>query len=112
MVVDDNRRLWVQSLSLDKLLLESEAATKVHSAVLQLGLQYVDGSITGANARCLAMLQAFCQVIEVRTWGCIGVRCQWSVSRLQAPYAFIDRCWVYFLGLQHMVWFENRLLAC
>ncbi|KAG2483997.1 hypothetical protein HYH03_017164 [Edaphochlamys debaryana] len=36
----------------------------VHPAVLQLGLRYADGSIRGANARCLAMLHTFCQVIR------------------------------------------------
>ena len=56
----------VQPVTLDKLLLENEAASKVHPAVLRLGLKYADGSIVGANARCLAMLQAFSQVIEVR----------------------------------------------
>lgn len=40
-------------------------ATKVHPSVLQLGLKYADLSISGGNARCLAMLLVFKTVIEV-----------------------------------------------
>ena len=43
-------------------LLQLPAAANIHPAILQLGLRYADGSIRGANARCLAMLNAFCQV--------------------------------------------------
>ncbi|KAK9787471.1 hypothetical protein WJX73_001396 [Symbiochloris irregularis] len=53
-----------KSVTLDKLLLESEAASKVHPAVLRLGLKYAGGAVVGANARCLAMLRAFSEVIE------------------------------------------------
>lgn len=35
----------------------------MHPAVLQLGLRYADGTISGANARCMAMLHTLCQVI-------------------------------------------------
>ncbi|KXZ44027.1 hypothetical protein GPECTOR_75g751 [Gonium pectorale] len=45
-------------------LLHQPAVGNIHPAVLQLGLRYADGSIRGANARCLAMLNAFCQVIR------------------------------------------------
>lgn len=43
-------------------LLGHPAAAGMHPAVLQLGLLYADGSVTGANARCLAMLNTICQV--------------------------------------------------
>ncbi|MEW5319872.1 MAG: hypothetical protein WDW38_010991 [Sanguina aurantia] len=45
-------------------LLGHTAAAGMHPAVLQLGLLYADGSVTGANARCLAMLNTICQVIK------------------------------------------------
>eukprot|EP00198_Chlamydomonas_reinhardtii_P013480 XP_001702817.1 eukaryotic initiation factor [Chlamydomonas reinhardtii] len=45
-------------------LLQLPAAANIHPAILQLGLRYADGSIRGANARCLAMLNAFCQMIR------------------------------------------------
>ena len=34
----------------------SDLASTVHPAVLQLGLRYAEGSVKGANARCIAML--------------------------------------------------------
>lgn len=36
---------------------------ELHPAVLSLGLKYAEGKITGGNARCIAMLTAFKQVI-------------------------------------------------
>lgn len=35
-----------------------------HPAVYQVGLQYLTGEIVGGNARCVAMLLAFCEVIK------------------------------------------------
>ncbi|CAH0493295.1 unnamed protein product [Peronospora farinosa] len=37
---------------------------EVHAAVLSLGLKYAEGKISGSNARCIAMITAFHQVIE------------------------------------------------
>lgn len=37
-------------------------AGTVHPAVLQLGLRYANGTIKGANARCMAMLNALSHV--------------------------------------------------
>ncbi|XP_033646621.1 translation initiation factor eIF-2B subunit delta-like [Asterias rubens] len=41
----------------------SFASGGIHPAVMRLGLQYAEGIICGANARCIAMLHAFKQVI-------------------------------------------------
>jgi translation initiation factor eIF-2B subunit delta len=35
----------------------------VHPSILRLGLQYAAGTLLGSNARCVAMLQAFKEVI-------------------------------------------------
>ena len=51
--------------SLTKKVGFSEAdAKKVHPAILTLGLRYAEGVIRGADARCVAMLQAFSEVIR------------------------------------------------
>ena len=42
----------------------SDLASTVHPAVLQLGLKYADGSITGANARCIAMLDMLRSLVQ------------------------------------------------
>jgi translation initiation factor eIF-2B subunit delta len=36
----------------------------IHPSILSLGLQFAEGKITGGNARCIAMLTAFKQVIQ------------------------------------------------
>jgi len=36
----------------------------IHPGIVSLGLKYADGIITGGNARCVAMLSAFKQVIQ------------------------------------------------
>lgn len=51
---------------MEGVLTESEFAAKVHPAVLRLGLAYADGSITGGNARCVALLAALRIVLQVR----------------------------------------------
>lgn len=55
----------MQAVTLDTVFQNSPVASRIHPCILQLGLQYADGSIAGGNARCLAMLQAFKTVIEV-----------------------------------------------
>ncbi len=44
------------------MLIKHKEAGSMHPAILQLGLRYADGTISGANARCLAMLHTLCQV--------------------------------------------------
>jgi hypothetical protein len=46
-------------------VLRSKEGGSVHPAVLALGLRYADGSIKGSTARCVAMVNALCQV---RVW--------------------------------------------
>ncbi|EQC40775.1 hypothetical protein SDRG_01846 [Saprolegnia diclina VS20] len=38
--------------------------TEIHPAILSLGLKYAEGKIAGGNARCIAMLTAFQEVIK------------------------------------------------
>jgi len=42
---------------------QREVAGDIHPAIICLGLKYADGSISGSNARCVAMLAAFKEVI-------------------------------------------------
>ena len=52
-------------MTIESAIASSELSSSVHPAVLQLGLRYADGSIRGGNARCVAMLTTFRQVIQV-----------------------------------------------
>ena len=58
--------LHVQAVTTDSLLREGEAPPKVHAAILKLGLHCSSGRVSGASARCLAMLRAFSCLIQVR----------------------------------------------
>jgi translation initiation factor eIF-2B subunit delta len=47
-------------------VLRGKEGGSVHPAVLALGLRYADGTIKGSTARCVAMVNALCQVSRLR----------------------------------------------
>lgn len=55
---------FMQRVTLDTVMARSDLASTVHPAVLQLGLRYADGSIKGANARCIAMLDMLHNMVQ------------------------------------------------
>lgn len=61
----------LQAMTLETVFQQSVVASKVHPAIMQLGLKYADGSIAGGNARCLAMLLVFKTVIQA----CLATSC-------------------------------------
>ena len=65
MITSDVILLCTQAVTVEGVLTESEFAAKVHPAVLRLGLAYADGSITGGNARCVALLATLRTVLQV-----------------------------------------------
>ena len=54
----------VQRVTLDTVLAKYNFDFPFHPAVLKLGLKYADGSIKGANARCIAMLDMLREMVE------------------------------------------------
>lgn len=50
-----------------QLLPEMSFVTKMHPAIVQVGLQYAEGIVVGSNARCVAMMHALKQVITSYT---------------------------------------------
>ena len=50
--------------SLESPNIHSPEHSKLHPAVLKLGLEYASGAIRGGNARCRALLQCFHQVLD------------------------------------------------
>ena len=63
--------LCLQHVTADSVTMRTSLAKAAHPAVFELGLQFADGTIRGANARCLAMLAAFKQLIQV-SWTLCG----------------------------------------
>ena len=64
----------------------------MHPAVVALGLKYAANTIRGANARCLAMLVAFKQVVsEYTTPNDKALR--WDLDKkLKAVFQFLTDC--------------------
>ena len=54
----------LQRTTLDTVLAKYNMEFPFHPAVLKLGLKYADGTIKGANARCIAMLDMLRQMVE------------------------------------------------
>ena len=54
----------VQRTTLDTVLAKYNMDFPFHPAVLKLGLKYADGTIKGANARCIAMLDMLREMVE------------------------------------------------
>ena len=55
---------YEREFSLTQTLSFKSTGTSIHPAIVRLGVKYAEGVICGSNARCLAMLAAFKQVIE------------------------------------------------
>lgn len=54
----------LQKVTLDSVLAKYNHDFPFHPEVLKLGLRYADGTIKGANARCIAMLDMLRQMVE------------------------------------------------
>lgn len=54
----------MQRTTLDSVLAKYNMDFPFHPAVLKLGLKYADGTIKGANARCIAMLDMLREMVE------------------------------------------------
>uniref|UniRef100_A0A8C8SNX4 Translation initiation factor eIF2B subunit delta n=1 Tax=Pelusios castaneus TaxID=367368 RepID=A0A8C8SNX4_9SAUR len=67
-------------------------STVIHPAVLQLGLQYSQGILNGSNARCLALLQVFKQVIRDYSTPPNEELSRDLVSRLKPYISFLNQC--------------------
>lgn len=59
-----NPSVVMQRTTLDSVLAKYNMDFPFHPAVLKLGLKYADGTIKGANARCIAMLDMLRQMVE------------------------------------------------
>ncbi|XP_053879513.1 translation initiation factor eIF-2B subunit delta [Malaclemys terrapin pileata] len=67
-------------------------ATAIHPAVVRLGLQYSQGLLNGSNARCLALLQVFRQVIRDYSTPPNEELSRDLVARLKPYISFLNQC--------------------
>ncbi|XP_044516929.1 translation initiation factor eIF-2B subunit delta isoform X2 [Gracilinanus agilis] len=64
----------------------------IHPAVVRLGLQYSQGLISGSNARCIALLRAFQQVIQDYTTPPNEELSRDLVNKLKPCISFLTQC--------------------
>ncbi|XP_072490132.1 translation initiation factor eIF2B subunit delta isoform X2 [Notamacropus eugenii] len=64
----------------------------IHPAVVRLGLQYSQGLISGSNARCIALLRAFQQVIQDYTTPPNEELSRDLVNKLKPYISFLTQC--------------------
>nr|XP_033793139.1 translation initiation factor eIF-2B subunit delta isoform X2 [Geotrypetes seraphini] len=66
--------------------------TVIHPAVVQLGLQYSEGIITGSNSRCIALLRALKQVIQDYSTPPNEELSRDLVNKLDPYISFLNQC--------------------
>ncbi|XP_015270647.1 PREDICTED: translation initiation factor eIF-2B subunit delta [Gekko japonicus] len=67
-------------------------ASAIHPAVVRLGLQYSQGLINGSNARCIALLRVFKQVIADYTTPANEELSRDLVNKLKPYISFLNQC--------------------
>ncbi|XP_042302882.1 translation initiation factor eIF-2B subunit delta [Sceloporus undulatus] len=67
-------------------------ASTIHPAVVRLGLQYSQGIVNGSNARCIALLRVFKQVIEDYTTPPKEEISRDLVNKLKPYISFLNQC--------------------
>ncbi|XP_034966681.2 translation initiation factor eIF-2B subunit delta [Zootoca vivipara] len=67
-------------------------ASAIHPAVVRLGLQYSQGTINGSNARCIALLRVFKQVIGDYTTPANEELSRDLVNKLKPYISFLNQC--------------------
>ncbi|KAM6463048.1 translation initiation factor eIF2B subunit delta isoform 2-T2 [Liasis olivaceus] len=67
-------------------------ASTIHPAVVRLGLQYSQGIINGSNARCIALLKVFKQVIRDYTTPANEELSRDLVNKLKPYISFLTQC--------------------
>uniref|UniRef100_A0A8D2J635 Translation initiation factor eIF2B subunit delta n=1 Tax=Varanus komodoensis TaxID=61221 RepID=A0A8D2J635_VARKO len=67
-------------------------ASTIHPAVVRLGLQYSQGIINGSNARCIALLRVFKQVIADYTTPPNEELSRDLVNKLKPYISFLNQC--------------------
>lgn len=72
--------------------LKFSANSSIHPAVVKLGVQYAEGIITGSNARCLAMLAAFKEVITDYTTPPQKELSRDLEARIKPYISFLNQC--------------------
>uniref|UniRef100_H2Z4E0 Translation initiation factor eIF2B subunit delta n=1 Tax=Ciona savignyi TaxID=51511 RepID=H2Z4E0_CIOSA len=64
----------------------------IHPAFIRLGLQYAEGTVTGSNARCAALISAVCKLISDYETPPQKELSRHLESKLKPAISFLDQC--------------------
>ncbi|KAM5143213.1 translation initiation factor eIF2B subunit delta isoform 3-T3 [Callospermophilus lateralis] len=80
----------------------------IHPAMVRLGLQYSQGLVSGSNARCIALLRAFQQVIQDYTTPPNEELSRDLVNKLKPYISFLTQCRPLSASMYNAIKFLNK----
>ncbi|NXX77162.1 EI2BD factor, partial [Urocolius indicus] len=87
-------------------------STVIHPAVVRLGLQYSQGIINGSNARCIALLEVFKQLIRDYSTPPNEELSRDLVSKLKPHISFLTQCRPLSASMGNAIKFLKKEISC
>uniref|UniRef100_A0A8C3U542 Translation initiation factor eIF2B subunit delta n=1 Tax=Catharus ustulatus TaxID=91951 RepID=A0A8C3U542_CATUS len=87
-------------------------STVIHPAVVRLGLQYSQGIINGSNARCIALLEVFKQLIRDYSTPPNEELSRDLVAKLKPHISFLTQCRPLSAGMGNAIKFLKKEISC
>ncbi|NXY25545.1 EI2BD factor, partial [Atrichornis clamosus] len=87
-------------------------STVIHPAVVRLGLQYSQGIINGSNARCIALLEVFKQVIQDYSTPPNEELSRDLVAKLKPHISFLNQCRPLSASMGNAIKFLKKEISC
>uniref|UniRef100_A0A8B9Q2I1 Translation initiation factor eIF2B subunit delta n=1 Tax=Apteryx owenii TaxID=8824 RepID=A0A8B9Q2I1_APTOW len=87
-------------------------STVIHPAVVRLGLQYSQGIINGSNARCIALLEVFKQLIRDYSTPPSDELSRDLVAKLKPHISFLNQCRPLSASMGNAIKFLKKEISC
>ncbi|NXL95820.1 EI2BD factor, partial [Alectura lathami] len=87
-------------------------STVIHPAVVRLGLQYSQGIINGSNARCIALLEVFKQLIRDYSTPPNEELSRDLVAKLKPHISFLNQCRPLSVSMGNAIKFLKKEISC
>ncbi|NXW51703.1 EI2BD factor, partial [Nyctiprogne leucopyga] len=87
-------------------------STVIHPAVMRLGLQYSQGIINGSNARCIALLEVFKQLIRDYSTPPNEELSRDLVAKLKPHISFLNQCRPLSASMGNAIKFLKKEISC
>ncbi|OXB84356.1 UNVERIFIED_CONTAM: hypothetical protein H355_010783 [Colinus virginianus] len=87
-------------------------STVIHPAVVRLGLQYSQGIINGSNARCIALMEVFKQLIRDYSTPPNEELSRDLVAKLKPHISFLNQCRPLSVSMGNAIKFLKKEISC